>query len=225
MFIVSDAWKNAYPDAAVGILTMRNVANPDHHPALDARKAELEEQLRSRFSGQDKAALKALPTIRAYTAYYKRFKKTYHLLLQLESVALKGKAIPRVAVLVEAMFMAELDDLLLTSGHDLEAIQAPVTLDVSGGDEQYTKMNGKEQVLKPNDMFIADSQGILSSIIYGSDRRTRINPETRQVFFSTYAPAGIGAEAVRQHLEHIQANIMLVAPEGETVSLQVFGAG
>jgi DNA/RNA-binding domain of Phe-tRNA-synthetase-like protein len=225
MFTVLAAWKTACPGAVVGILTMRDVVNPDHHPALDARKADLESQLRSRFSGQDKAALKALPTIQAYTAYYKRFKKTYHLLLQLESVALKRKPIPRVAGLVEAMFMAELDDLLLTAGHDLEAIQMPLKLDVSDGSERFTRLNGQEQVLKPGDMFIADAQAVISSIIYGTDRRTRITSETRQVFFSTYAPAGIGEQAVRQHLEHIQANIKIIAPEAEVMSLEVFSAG
>ena len=225
MFTVSEAWKTAYPGAVVGILTMRNVVNPDHHPALDARKAELESQLRSRFSDQDKAALKALPTIQAYTAYYKRFKKTYHVLLQLESIAIKGKPIPRVAGLVEAMFMAELTDLLLTAGHDLEAIQMPLKLDVSDGGEHFTRINGQEQVLKPGDMFIADGQAVISSIIYGTDLRTRITSETRQVFFSTYAPAGIGEQAVRQHLENIQANIKIIAPEAEVMSLEVFSAG
>ncbi len=77
MITVTEAWKAAYPGAVVGILTMRDVVNPDQHPALDARKAELEEQLRSRFAGQDKAALKALPTIQAYIAYYKRFKNLF----------------------------------------------------------------------------------------------------------------------------------------------------
>jgi DNA/RNA-binding domain of Phe-tRNA-synthetase-like protein len=225
MFTVTEAWKTAYPGAAVGILTMRDVVNPDHHPILDARKAELEGQLRSRFAGADKAALKALPKIQAYTAYYKRFKKTYHLLLQLESVAIKGKPIPRVAGLVEAMFMAELNDLLLTSGHDLETIQTPVKLDVSTGDERFIRINGKEQVLKPGDMFISDAQGILSTIIYGSDQRTRITSETRQAFFSTYAPAGIGEQAVRQHLENVRDNIKIIAPETEVISLEVFRAG
>ena len=225
MFIVSEAWKTAYPGAVVGILTMRDVVNPDHHPALDARKAELESQLRSRFSGQDKVALKALPTIQAYTAYYKRFKKTYHVLLQLESIAIKGMPIPRVAGLVEAMFMAELTDLLLTAGHDLEAIQMPLKLDVSDGSERFTRLNGQEQVLKPGDMFIADAQAVISSIVYGTDRRTRITSETRQVFFSTYAPAGIGEQAVRQHLENVQANIKIIAPEAEVMSLEVFSAG
>lgn len=224
MLTISKTWKETYPGAAVGILALRNVANPKRHPELEARKAALEERLRAQFTGQTKADLKALPTVQAYTAYYKRFKKTYHLLLQLESVALKGQPIPRVAALVEAMFMAELDDLLLTAGHDLAKIQMPVTLDVAGGNERFVNIAGQENVLKPGDMFIADAQGVLSSIVYGSDRRTMIAPDTTQIFFSTYAPAGVGAEAVRQHLQHIQENVALFAPQAETVALEVYTA-
>jgi len=61
VFTVSEAWKTAYPGAAVGVLAMRNVVNPEGNPALDKRKEELENQLRSRFSAYDRAALKALP--------------------------------------------------------------------------------------------------------------------------------------------------------------------
>lgn len=224
MLTVSETWKTAFPGAAVGILAMRNVANPDHHPTLAGHKAALENDLRSRFSDHDRAALKALPTIQAYNAYYKRFKKTYHVLLQLESVALKGKPIPRVAALVEAMFMAELKNLLLTAGHDLEAIQTPVRLDVSDGSERYVRINGQEQVLKPGDMMIADAKGVISSVLYGPDQRTQITSDTQQVFFTVYAPAGIGEQAVRQHLHDIQANVTLVAPEAEAMLLEVYVA-
>lgn len=223
MLTVSERWKTAYPGAAVGILVMRNVVNPDHHPALDSQIAELENQLRARFAGRSRAALKALPTIQAYDAYYRRFKKTYHVLLQLESVALKGKSIPRLAALVEAMFVAELKNLLLTAGHDLEAIKMPVRLDVSDGSERYTLINGQEQALKPGDMMIADSEGVISSVLYGPDRRTRIISNTQQVFFAVYVPAGIKKQAVRQHLHDVQANVMLIAPEAETVLLEVYG--
>ena len=163
--------------------------NPERHPALDGRKAELESQLRARF--RDRAELKALDPIPAYTAYYKRFKKTYHVLLQLESVVLKGKPIPRVAALVEAMFMAELKNLMLTAGHDLDAIVTPLRIDVADGSERYVRMNGEEQVLKAGDMYIADAEGIVSCIIYGPDNRTRIRPETERVVFTVYAPPGI----------------------------------
>ena len=165
---------------------MRDVANLSRHADLDRHKEELENQIRSYYSDYDRAALKALPIIQAYTAYSKRFKKTYHVLLQLKSVAFKGKSIPRVAGLVEAMFMAELKNLLLTAVHDLDAIQKPITIDVWQGDERFIRMNGKDQVLKPGDMMITDASGVISNVIYGSDRRTRAIPETRHVFFSTY---------------------------------------
>jgi DNA/RNA-binding domain of Phe-tRNA-synthetase-like protein len=225
MFVVSEAFKNAYPAALAGVLAMRRVANPDSSPALDSRKEDLERGLRARFAGQDAAALKTLPEIQAYNAFYKRFNKTYHVQLQLESVALKGKSIPRVAALVEAMFVAELKNLLLTAGHDLEAVQLPVTLDVADGSQLFTMLNGREQLLKPGDMIMSDGQGVISSVLYGPDQRTRIMPATRHVLFTVYAPAGIGEQALRQHLQDIQSNVRLIAPEAETELLEVYGAG
>jgi DNA/RNA-binding domain of Phe-tRNA-synthetase-like protein len=223
MFTVSEAWKTTYPGAAVGILAMRGVSNPERHAALDKRKEELENHLRTRFSGFDRVALKALSIFQAYNAYYKRFKKTYHVRLQLESVLFKGKSLPRVAALVEAMFMAELKNMLLTAGHDLEALQMPVKIDVADGSERYVRLNGQEQQLKPGDMLIADAEGILSSVIYGPDSRTRITSETRQVFFTVYAPPGIEEQTVYTHLEDIQAYVLLFAPEAEVEMLKVYG--
>jgi DNA/RNA-binding domain of Phe-tRNA-synthetase-like protein len=202
---------------------MRNVANPDHHAALDQRKGELEDEIRARFA--DHEALLGLAPIQAYRAYYKRYTKTYHVQLQIESIARKGKTIPRVAALVEAMFMAELKNLLLTAGHDLEAIQPPVKLDVANGDERYVLLNGQEQVLKPADMMMADAQGVICSVLYGMDYRTRITRATRQVLFVVYAPPGIGEEAVRRHLLDIQSYVELVGPAAAVVSLDVYGTG
>lgn len=222
MFTVSDVWKTTYPGAFAGVLTMDNVANPKGHAALARRKDELQAALRARFSSRQE--IKALPTVQAYNAYYKRFKKTYHVQLQLESVAVKGKPIPRIAALVEAMFMAELKNQLLTAGHDLDAVRPPVKLDVAGGSEQYVRLNGQEQALKAGDMFIADTQGILSSVIYGPDRRTQIRPTTTRALFTVYAPPGLDAQAVRQHLHDIETYAQLVAPQAETELLEVYAA-
>ena len=41
MFTMSDAWRAAYPDAAIGVLAMCGVTNPEGHAELDARKEEL----------------------------------------------------------------------------------------------------------------------------------------------------------------------------------------
>lgn len=225
MFVVTDEWKTTYPGAAVGVLALRDVANPQDHPALEERKEALEQQLRERYAGSDRAALKALPVLQAYTTYYKRFKKSYHVQLQLESVVFQGKSIPRVAALVEAMFMAELEDLLLTAGHDLALVDAPVRIDVAAGTERFVRINGQEQQLKAGDMYVADAEGVLSTIIYGPDHRTRIRPETHQVLFTAYAPPGIGEEAVQRHLENIQANVLLFAPDARVELLAVYGTG
>jgi DNA/RNA-binding domain of Phe-tRNA-synthetase-like protein len=204
---------------------MREAANPDHHEALEKKKTALENELRARYAGYDRAALKSTSPVDAYTSYYKRFKKTYHVLLQLESVVQKGKSIPRVAALVEAMFMAELDNLLLTAGHDLDKIDLPVTIDVAGGGENYTNLTGKPQTLKPDDMMMKDGSGVICSVIYGSDDRTIITSSTRQVMFVVYAPPGIGEMAVQKHLNDIRENVTLIAPQAEVQSLETFAAG
>jgi DNA/RNA-binding domain of Phe-tRNA-synthetase-like protein len=221
--ILSPTWTSTYPGASIGILAMRDVANPAAHTGLEAKKAALEEELRARYAGYDRAALRALPVLQAYASYYKRFRKTYHVQLQLESVALKGKSIPSVAALVETMFMAELKNQLLTAGHDLEAVRQPVRVDVADGSETYVRLNGQEQQLKAGDMYIADTQGILSSILYGPDRRSQIRPETAQVLFTVYAPTDVDRETVHRHLQDIQSFVLLVTPEAETTLLNVYG--
>jgi DNA/RNA-binding domain of Phe-tRNA-synthetase-like protein len=220
----STTWTTTYPNAAIGVLAMRDVANPETCAPLDARKEALETRLREDFRGLGREAIKELPVIQAYRTYYKQFKKTYHVRHQLESVALKGEDIPRTAALVEAMFMAELEHLLLTAGHDLDKLVPPVTVDVAQGNETYMRINGKEQTLKAGDMFIADAEGVLSSIIYGPDRRTMIRPQTRNVLFTTYAPAGVSVTLVEEHLETIRDHAMLIASEATVDTLQVITA-
>ncbi|MCD6456068.1 MAG: hypothetical protein J7K81_04690 [Methanophagales archaeon] len=222
MLIISDEIKKVYPEALLGILTIRNVCNPNQHEELDRCKLELENNLRKSFAGLDRADLKNMEPLKTYNNYYKRFKKTYHVLLQLESIVFKNKSIPRVASLVEVMFMAELKNLLLTAGHDLEAIDMPIKLDVSNGGEKYTLINGQEKELIHNDMMISDSQGIISSIIYGPDKRTRIKPDTRKVLFVVYAPPGIVKSKAFQHLQDIQNYVHIIAPESEVELLKVY---
>jgi DNA/RNA-binding domain of Phe-tRNA-synthetase-like protein len=222
MFEITSAWKSAFPEAHAGILVMRDVINPAHHPELEKRKAELEGQLRSQFSGQDRAALSSHPILQAYNTYYKRFKKSYHVQLQLESIAWKGKSIPSVSALVESMFMAEMKNMLLTAGHDLDTLQLPLALDVSKGTERYTLLRGDEQVLKADDMFISDQAGVISSIIYGPDQRTQITADTHNLVFTVYAPAGIDEQVVMQHLQDIQDYAMIIAPQAQVELLTVY---
>jgi DNA/RNA-binding domain of Phe-tRNA-synthetase-like protein len=223
-FSVSDAWRMTYPGAAVGILAMHKVTNLEDHARLEQRKIELEASLRARYSGFDRKALEMVTPFPAYDAYYRKFKKTYHVYLQLESIVFKGRTIPGVTSLVEAMFIAELKNMLLTAGHDLATLHPPLSLDVATGNEHYIVLKGQDQTLKPGDMFIKDEQGVISSIIYGPDQRTQITPSTHEVLFTVYAPPGIGEQAVYTHLEYIRDTVLLVSQEAEVSLLQVLSA-
>jgi DNA/RNA-binding domain of Phe-tRNA-synthetase-like protein len=223
IFEVTPAWKSAFPGAHAGVLVMRDVNNPASHTALERSKEELMVDLRSRYRGLDRSQLLALPGLRVYDDYYKRFKKTYHVQLQLESIVFKGKTIPSVAALVEAMFMAEIKNMLLTAGHDLDALQPPIRLDVTRGDEIYTLMRGQPQQVKPGDMTISDGLGIMSNIIYGPDQRTQIQPGTRNVIYTSYAPAGIDVASLTNHLQDIKGYVLIFSPQARTELLQVFG--
>lgn len=184
----------------------------------------MQEELRSRFDGADRAVIKALPRIQAYNSYYRRFKKTYHVQLQLESVALKGRPIRPVLPLVDAMYLSELSHHLLTAGHDWDSIEPPLTIDVATGDETYVMFNQKEQTLQKGDMMISDAGGVISSIIYGPDHRTRITNKTGQVLYTTYAPPGISDADVREHLEDIESNIVVMASQAQNEILAVLTA-
>jgi DNA/RNA-binding domain of Phe-tRNA-synthetase-like protein len=222
MLSVSSDWKEAYPGAFAGVLVLSDVENPETHPELDRKKKELEEDLRTLF--KDKDQLRSQATLRAYKDFYKRFKKTYHVQQQLESVIFKGKSIPKVATLVEAMFMAELRNALLTAGHDMDAVKEPLTLDAAKGQETFIRINGQEQKLKQGDMMISDTEGIISSVVYGPDKRTRITGSTTRALFTTYAVPGVSEQALRQHLEGVAANVRIVAPDAQTDLLEICSA-
>jgi DNA/RNA-binding domain of Phe-tRNA-synthetase-like protein len=217
---VSETWTPTFPGAFVGALAMTAVANPPVSEVLFAHLRQVEADVRSRF-GDPAIDLAADPVLAAYRAHYRQFDKTYHVQGQLDSVARKGKSISGRGALVEAMFAAEIADRLLTAGHDLEAVEMPILVDVSREDDRFVTIAGREQRLKAGDMLVRDRQGIISDVLYGPDHRTRLGPETSRALFVTYAPAGIGAEAVRRHLLTIAANVHLVTPGATVSGLQI----
>jgi DNA/RNA-binding domain of Phe-tRNA-synthetase-like protein len=221
---VDPRWREAHPGASVGFIAVRKVANPASNDRLDDLASALEIDVRSRSGSADRETIRATPPLPAYAAYYKRWGQRYHVAMQLESVAQKGKALPRVAALVEAMFIAELRNLLLTAGHDLDALELPVRLTVGTG-ESFVAPNGQETIVKPGDMVIADAQGrVLSAIISGPSAFARIGPETTGALFYAYAPPGVAPALVDAHLDEIEGNVKLIAPEATVVAREIVTA-
>ncbi len=222
MFVVAERWRNSYPNAAVAILVITGADNTTAHPELERRKRVLEQELGSRFQTQQD--IRSLPVIQTYSAYYKRFDKTYHVALQLKTVAINRRPLPTVSTLVDAMFMAEMRHFLLTAGHDLKTVVPPVTVDTGRSGETYTRLNEEVQQVKEHDMLVRDRQGVLSTVIYGPDLRTRITPQTTDALYVVYAPEGIEKEQIRRHLCEIRDSILVASPSACVERAQLLSA-
>jgi DNA/RNA-binding domain of Phe-tRNA-synthetase-like protein len=207
-----DEWRTAHPGAVIGLLELSDVVNTHSSPRLDERKREVEAHLRERYKGFTRQDFLSLPVMSDYERFYKRFNKTYHVLLQLESIVLKGKNLPDVCPLVDSNFMAEVETLVLTAGHDIAKLHEPVLMDVSREGDLITQMNGTSKAIRAGDMIMRDAHGICCSIIYGQDNRSPISSETSRVLYVAYVPAGVPSETVDAQLRRIEENIRLFSP-------------
>lgn len=222
MLIIQDDLVNTYEGSLMGMLIMHNVVNLPSHEKLNVIKSQLTGLLREKYSKITRNELKSLHPLNVYVSYYKKFGYNYHVLLQLESIISRGKSIPNVSSLVEAMFMAELKNMLLTAGHDLTKVNFPLHFKISSQKESYIGFSGKELQAVPGDMMLVDSDGIISSILRGPDSRTCIDPATRQVLFTVYSPPGISESLVHQHLNDIEFYIRIFSGEAITHLKEVY---
>ena len=221
----TDRWHDQFPGGCVGILEMAGIDNTRRETPLDALKRQLEEELRRRYADYARADFLALEAMAAYHRYYRQFDKTYHVLLQLESVVLKGKSLPAVSPLVDANFMAELDTLVLTAGHDTARLQGAIRIDATDGSETFTQMNGNTRTLPAGDMCMMDQAGVSCTILYGQDDRSPIRDATSEVLYVSYAPEGVGGERVQMHLEKLRDYVRLFSQEAEMRQMKLFTAG
>lgn len=221
--LVTDAWRASFPSSRVGLLLLEDVVNEPATNALQSRAHAIENHLREQFASADRATLAALPAIQAYQRHYRAFGQTYHVLRQLESVALKGKQLGSPSGLVLAMFAAELESLLLTAGHDADTLQPPLVVDRSTADERFVGLGGREHLLREGDRLMRDRLGIISAVVYGPDQRTRLVDTTRRVLFTTYAPSGIPAEDLLRHLDRVAELAGVAAPSTRVRLRAVFG--
>jgi DNA/RNA-binding domain of Phe-tRNA-synthetase-like protein len=208
----TNEWRTAHPGATIGLLEISRVENAHPSQALNQHKQEVEAHLRTTYQGFTRQDFLSLPVMAAYERYYKRFEKTYHVQLQVESLVLKGKNLPDVSPLVDSNFIAEVETLVLTAGHDVSKLQSPVLMDVSREGDQITQMNGTTRPIRAGDMLMKDASGICCSIIYGQDNRSPIGPETSHVLYVAYAPSGVPTEAVEAQLQKIEENLRRFSP-------------
>ena len=207
---ITEEFKARHTGALIGFMALSCKENQKDSPALQSRKDKIVQTLQARFSDQE--ILKNDSVIQAYQRYYQQYKSNYHVRFQIESVALKGKGLPTRSVLVDAMFMAELEHGVLIAGHDVDFIQLPLSVDCTHEGEFYTLLSGDLKSVKSGDMCIRDAEKILSTILYGPDESSPISLKTTQALYCIYGPNGVLEQKISDALdaiaEHIQTTLL-----------------
>lgn len=213
---LSETLRKDFPDLKIGMIEIRGVANKKFDSRLEDEKRKLETSIR-----QQGKALESSDAIKSYNRFFNRYGKTYPIQFQIKSM-LEGQNFPSASTVVEAMFMAELKSMFLTAGHDLDSLKGELKTKLSAGAEKYEKINGKVQELKQGDIVTEDGEGIISSVLYGPDRRTCITMNTKNCLFFSYFPYGEDDAKIRLHFQGVLGYIKVFSdkePEASDVAI------
>jgi len=207
------AWRTTHVGASIGLLEISGVNNQQPCAPLNEHKLRVAETLRQQYGQLSRAELINLPVMQEYVRYYKRFDKTYHVLLQLESLVHKGKNLPQVSPLVDANFMAELETFALTASHDADQLANRLWIDIAQKGDTFCQMGGAVKQIPPLDMIMRDEEEICCSILYGQDHRSPITPQTTHVLYVTYAPSGVPESAIQAYWQKVLDYVRLCSPD------------
>lgn len=170
------------------------------------------ECLREKHAAYDR---KAVFGDNPYYRYFKKFKKTYPVMMQFESFLLKGRPFPRVNPITDIPFLAELETHALLGVHDMDRVQGRVEFFSGTEKTPFMGMRGEEVHTYPGDLCARDEAGIILSMIAGVDYRTFVREDSLHVFYPVFGTPGQPVEEIRALLELLSGYVDVLAPEAE----------
>ncbi len=210
-----------YPEATLGVLVMRRLGGVPDGAALDAAAAGLLATLQERFGGLTRPELRRRYPLDVTLAYFKKFNQTNPVQHQLESVLAGRKSLTEAPPLPRAMFLAEMEGLLLTSGHDLDRLEPPFTLKVAAERLPFIGISGREMRLTRDDVYVADRRGVVVSVLQGPEERSPLTPATRNALFLVFGLPGCREADLAAHLDRLESCLRLAARGAETAFKRV----
>lgn len=152
-----------------------------------------------------------------YFRYFRKFKKTYPVMMQFESVLLKGREFPRWNAVTAVPFLAELETHVLTGTHDVEQLLGPAELYLAQAKEPFVGLRGDLVHTYPGDLCARDEGGIIFSMIAGADARTCARQTSRHVFYPVFGVPGQDPAALRPMQERLAEYARILAPDAEVL--------
>ena len=168
--------------------------------------------LREKYADYDR---KALFGENVYFRFFKKFKKTYPVMMQLESFLLKGGGGGGENPVTAIPFLVELETQILSGTHDVDDVHGTVRLFAGTEKAPFAGMRGEEVHTYPGDFCARDDEGIIFSMIAGADARTCAKPGSRHVFYPVFGVAGQPEAEISAVLDRLEEYVRVLAPEAD----------
>lgn len=174
--------------------------------------------LRGRYQDYDR---KAVFGEDLYVRFFKKFKKTYPIMLQFESVMFKGRPFTCDDPVTAVPFLLELTTHILSGTHDVAHIEGGLTLFMAEEKMPFIGLRGEEVHTYPGDFCARDDGGIVFSEIAGVELRSRAREESRHVFYPVFGTPGMDGAVLSGAMEQLLRYIRTLAPTAEIETVLV----
>lgn len=212
MRIIRDENMNA--DCHVGILEVRypDAAEWDIAAFEQMRDAELE-AIRKEGEQYDRETwFRQDPFFR----YFRKFKKTYPIMMQVESFLLKGRPFPEGRYINAVAFLTELKTRGLMGTHDADRVEGDIVFYTETEKQSFPSIHGGEGHSYPGDTTGCDDGGVIISMIAGADSRTCLSENSSHVLYLAFGTPGMVREVLGEYLDQLEEYVKVLAPAAET---------
>lgn len=193
-------------------LGVLEVSYPENGFDRDALHTLIERELaalRERYADYDR---KAVFGENPYFRFFRKFKKTYPVMQQFETVMFKGRPFPEDDPVTALPFLLELTTFVLSGTHDIDRLDGALTIFTPDAKLPFDGMRGDSTHTYPNDICGRDDTGIIFSMIAGADNRTCVHEDSRHVFYPVFGTPDTEPSVIETALETLSGFVRTVCP-------------
>ncbi len=184
----------------------------------EAFRALVREELTALARQHERYDRKAVFADNPQVRFFKKFRKTYPVMMQFESVLFKGRPFPEEDPVTGVPFLMELTTQMLSGTHDLDCIQGEVALYSGTAKEDFQGMRDTILHTYPGDFCARDQGGVIFSLIAGTDDRTSAKPDSVHVLYPVFGTPDMPESRIREAMDVLIRYIRVLSPEAEILT-------
>ena len=151
----------------------------------------------------------------AYFRYFRKFKKTYPVMMQVESFLLKGRPFPEGRYINAVAFLTEMKTRMLMGTHDADRVEGDIIFYTETEKVAFPSIHGSEGHSYPGDTTGRDDGGVIISMIAGADSRTCLQEDSTHVLYMVFGTPSTSAEVLDECLDQAEVYVRTLAPGAE----------